>query len=160
MQNRARLVIYISLLFFLTPLARSFSAQSLSTPQYHHNQFPQLLVAELSREGYFVVNTDQPPQQPLWLQQSQFADFREISAEYEWFADFQSMTLSGFADGHYYLRLRNENQQFSSSVMIEVRHYPLWQALSLFGLGLSLFMVLVYLVLTLHVRRNKDARND
>ncbi|WP_417656809.1 hypothetical protein [Pseudidiomarina aestuarii] len=102
------------------------------------------------RAGYFVVEASlrESAEEPvslseLQLQQATSTDFNNPK-RYRFFGDFSELTATGVPSGHYFLRLVDEQGQSHSNVIeVTVDHYPLWQALSLFGIGLLLFVTLV-----------------
>lgn len=152
MPHRAWTVSYITLLLFITLIARPTSAYPSSAPQ----AFPELSAPSQSREGYFVLSLSQQPSEPLWLEYSTQANFSQVSRTYPWFGDFERMTLSGFADGEHYFRVRNKSAAaISNVVQVRVDHYPLWQALSLFFIGLVMFLLLAVLIWRNH-QRSRD----
>lgn len=146
--------IHIALLFLITLLARPAAAQpaSFAAPEQQATKFELSLSTDRSREGYFVVSIDQAPQAQMVLQQSSEADFATVDAEFVWFGDFTEMTLTGFSDGDYYFRLKPTLGVSSNTVALEVEHYPSWQAYSLFFTGLALFILLLFSIVTLHLR--------
>ncbi|RUO62102.1 hypothetical protein [Pseudidiomarina insulisalsae] len=144
-------IIHIALLFFITLLARPASAQDVTDA----TTYQLTLSSELSREGYFVVTLDQLPQKGLRIQQSSDVDFAVIDSEFAWFGDFEKMTLTGFSDGDYYFRIKPDGRLQSNVATIQVAHYPGWQAYSLFFIGLGLFVLLVTLIISLHLRSLK-----
>lgn len=182
MPDRARFVINIALLLLITLLARPASAYVLSsqtTPSNLANgKLPELSAPASSREGYFVLSLSESPSQRLIVEYSTDEEFREIDRTYPWFGDFQRMTLTGFGDGNHYFRIRSvadesgdlspQNSQLnnqpsiepsfepsnhvSNVVRVQVDHYALEQALTLFALGGLLFAILVVIILHQHRR--------
>ncbi|MFC0445132.1 hypothetical protein ACFOD1_09135 [Pseudidiomarina halophila] len=150
MPKRYGFISQIALLFLITLLARPAGAQDSKT---HFT----LSAQETSREGYFVVELDQVPQPGMIVQQSTVRDFSEISTEFAWFGDFEKMTLTGFSDGDYYFRLKPSAEISSNVISVKVKHYPRWQAYSLFFTGLALFTLLVVMIVTLHRRHRHDS---
>lgn len=159
MLNRARFISHIALLLFITLCARPTSAYLQSTAE----QPLSLSAPSLSREGYFILQLTSPPEQPLWVDYTTDASWREIERTYVWFGDFTQMTLSGFADGVHYFRVRDESGNVLSNVVqVHVDHYPLWQALSLFFAGLTIFVALVIVIVRSHrqTRTMQEGHND
>lgn len=174
MPDRARFVINIALLLFITLLARPASAYVLSSQTNPSNlansSLPELSAPESSREGYFVLSLSESPSQGFIVEYSTDEDFREIERTYPWFGDFQRMTLTGFDDGNHYFRIRavadesgglgpknsqpsiQSSNQVSNVVRVQVDHYALEQALTLFALGGLLFAILVVIILHKHRR--------
>lgn len=112
------------------------------------------------RAGYFVVEASMTqasvePEtrlQDLRLQQSASEDFQNAKY-YRYFGDFSELTATGVPTGDYYLRLvDSDGQQQSNVIQVTVEHYPLWQALTLFLVGLLLFSILVVTQLYFFVR--------
>ncbi|RUO72572.1 hypothetical protein CWI80_08460 [Pseudidiomarina sediminum] len=161
MPIRNGLIYHIALLFFITLLARPTATHALSLAQAKApaadlpTSYDLSIRPSLSREGYFVLRLGQVPQQSLTIEQSRHADFRTIEASFPWFGDFQQMTLSGFADGQYYFRVKPTDGVTSTTARLEVRHYPQWQAYSLFALGLVLFSCLVTCILVFSYRSRR-----
>ena len=150
MLGRARFISYITLLLLITLLARPTSA-------YAKPETFELSAPSQSREGYFVLSLSRSPQQPLWLDYSAQADFSKITRSYPWFGDFTQITLSGFANGEHYFRVRNQQHAVVSNVIsVKVDHYPLWQALSLFVAGLLLFILIAGVIVFYHQRSRAD----
>ncbi len=83
------------------------------------------------------------------LQQADNKEFKNPKVIYlgEDFATF----LSGLPDGDLYHRVRsvseNESSDWSSTVVVKVRHHPLELALTLFGLGALVFAFTVGIVI-------------
>ncbi|RUO60914.1 hypothetical protein [Pseudidiomarina marina] len=166
MPDRARFVINIALLLLITLLARPASAYVLSWQTESSNQsnseLPELSAPANSREGYFVLSLSKSPTQDLIVEYSTDEEFREINRTYAWFGDFQDMTLTGFSDGTHYFRLKvsssepaentHQETQLSNVVQVQVDHYALEQALTLFSLGGVLFAILVVIILYQHQR--------
>lgn len=178
MPDRARFVINIALLLLITLLARPASAYVLSSQTNPSNlansSLPELSAPESSREGYFVLSLPESPSQGFIVEYSTDEDFREIERTYPWFGDFQRMTLTGFDDGNHYFRIRaladesgglslknsqpsiqssiQSSNQVSNVVRVQVDHYALEQALTLFALGGLLFAILVVIILHQHRR--------
>ncbi|OZB03029.1 MAG: hypothetical protein B7X54_10360 [Idiomarina sp. 34-48-12] len=185
MPDRARFVINIALLLLITLLARPASAYVLSsqtnTSNLANSSLPKLSAPSKSREGYFVLSLSASPTQNLIVEYSADESFREIERMYPWFGDFQRMTLTGFGDGNHYFRIRSvadesgnlspQNSQLnnqpsiepsiepsnhvSNVVRVQVDHYALEQAFTLFALGGLLFVILVVIILYQHRRRSR-----
>lgn len=117
--------------------------------------------SETIKEGYFTVsvtvNGEVEPKD-LAVEASLDSDFRENVQRFPALGDFKRLSLTGFSDGTYYLRATASNIPAPSDVIkITVKHYPLWQALGLFIIGLMLFVTLVTVLLRSHWRVNKEA---
>jgi len=113
----------------------------------------ELTSVEMSKEGYFVLRSNTAPAATTWQLERWSAaptatqlNNQQPLALYPWPANTQQLTLSGFANGTYYFRLRASNNNYSNVVKVQVDHYPLWQALSLFSLGLGLFVIVVVVI--------------
>jgi hypothetical protein len=79
------------------------------------------------------------------MQQADSADFsnlisRDIEAE-------GSLTITGLEDGQYYFRLVNGPVSLTDPLLVTVEHHQLSRAGLFFGLGLTLFTILVVLIL-------------
>lgn len=116
------------------------------------------------REGYFTVSVNSSGSEPLnnlVIESSQTADFNDSVVSFPALGDFKQLSLTGFSNGNYYLRARADNLATPSNVIrVEVSHYPLWQALGLFFIGLLLFTLLVVVLLTLHRRTQRSVTDD
>ncbi|MDX1706421.1 hypothetical protein [Pseudidiomarina sp.] len=152
MPEPIRLVTYTALVFLLTLAARPSLAYSTAQTVEQLKPSAEYVLGgpeATVREGYFILSLDNPPTGDVTIQQSADTDFSSVTAEFNWFGDFSATTLSGFADGTYYFRL-NTPEGFSNVIQVEVLHYPLWQAFSLFFAGLLLFLILVLLIVRMH----------
>lgn len=98
---------------------------------------------EMSSEGYFVLSWTSEPDSdvPVTLQQSTSGNFNS-PVEYTLAAN-GSITLTGFEDGRYYFRARQEGSPFSETVVVDVAHHSLQRAFTFFLIGLALFVILV-----------------
>ncbi|WP_417658913.1 hypothetical protein [Pseudidiomarina sp.] len=158
MPNLIRFAVYIALFLLITLNARPASAYVLSA----QDELPALSAPSQSREGYFVLTLSEAPSQALWVEYSTDPEFTKVIRTYPWFGDFDRMTLSGFSNGEHFFRLRGEahpqtNQtQLSNVVKVRVDHYPLWQAIGLFLVGLVVFLALAGLIWTNHQRSRND----
>lgn len=108
---------------------------------------PLTASAEVSNEGYFVLNWDTSlSDSPLVLEQSTSPAFdsvitREVAAA-------GATTITGLADGEYYFRLRSEDRVLSDPVMITVEHHSLARAGTFFLIGACLFGLLITTIFT------------
>lgn len=146
-------------LFTLLPLS---AAASVSTGAFNYPATVSVALSapERVREGNFQLSVEQRSagsdagnhEPKSWvIEQSNRADFESVVASYAPVGSFQQLSLSGFDDGDYFFRARlraaepaahSTEQTFSNVVKVEVRHYPLWQALSVFSVGAALFFIL------------------
>ena len=141
------LMLGFSLLVFSgQPLAPAYAAQSFT-----------LEGPERSREGYFQLQVNGlDDDQAFIIELASAEDFSSIDATFSPLGSFRQLSLSGFDDGTYYFRARLDNNGepgsavHSNVLQVQVEHYPLWQALGLFGLGAVLFIALVTTLLRLH----------
>lgn len=158
MPNLTRFAVYIALFLFITLNARPASAYVLSA----QGDLPTLSAPSQSREGYFVLTLSESPSQALWVEYSTDPEFTQVLRTYPWFGDFDRLTLSGFSNGEHFFRLRGDSQpqanqtQLSNVVKVRVDHYPLWQAIGLFLVGLIVFLVLAGLIWRNHQRSRND----
>lgn len=119
-----------------------------------------------SREGYFTVSISTPGQPEMSLQNlrvetSLSKNFATVEQTFPALGDFKQLSLTGFSDGTYFLRARADNiAEPSAPIKVVVDHYPLWQALSLFGCGLVLFVLLVTVLLRAHSRTEAGEQHD
>lgn len=105
-------------------------------------------------EGYFYLEVDGlSDDQRFVVEMSHNDDFAAVEREFEPLGMFRELSLSGFDDGTYYFRARS-GDRYSNVVSVRVSHYPLWQALLLFGLGLIIFATLVYTIVYFYRRSN------
>lgn len=103
-------------------------------------------------EGYFNLEVEGlSDEQRFVVEMSQHEAFDSVDREFEPLGMFRQLSLSGFDDGTYYFRARS-GEQYSNVVSVTVAHYPLWQALALFLLGLMLFAALVFTIVYLYRR--------
>ncbi|WP_417664987.1 hypothetical protein [Pseudidiomarina sp.] len=158
MPNLIRFAVYIALFLLITLNARPASAYVLSA----QGELPVLSAPSESREGYFVLKLSDAPRQALWVEYSTDPKFTKVVRTYPWFGDFDRMTLSGFSNGEHFFRLRSDSHpqanstQLSNVVKVRVDHYPLWQAIGLFSVGLVVFIFLAGLIWTNHQRSRND----
>lgn len=146
------LVLCFLLILPITALASSLNQSSLN-PSSLNLRGPSSVV----KEGYFTVSvdpTDVTELNRITIEVASNLDFTEDTREFPALGHFNDISLTGFSDGKYYLRARVENasgQSFvSNTIEVTVKHYPLWQALSLFFVGLIIFITLVATLLLLH----------
>lgn len=150
----AKCVVTLLSLCLLLLLPRLVSAQSLtlSGPE------------DTVREGYFTVSVSESNSEVvknLVIESSTSAGFDQAVTHFPALGDFKQLSLTGFSNGTYYLRARADNIEAPSNVIqVKVNHYPLWQALGLFFVGLLLFIVLVVVLLTFHRRVQRGATHD
>jgi hypothetical protein len=105
-----------------------------------------------SSEGYFVLSWTSGPESetPVVLEQAATENFSS-PLEYTLAAN-GSITLTGFDDGRYFFRARQEGSPFSNTVVVEVVHHSLQRAFAFFLTGLALFLVLVVTI----IKGNRD----
>ncbi|MCK7458320.1 hypothetical protein [Idiomarina aminovorans] len=132
-------------LFFMLPTTTLASSLTLSGPE------------SVIKEGYFTVSVhanDINELNRITIEVASDSDFTERTRQFPALGDFKDISLTGFSNGKYYVRARAEdaNRQayVSNTVKITVKHYPLWQALTLFFIGLVIFITLVATLLLLH----------
>lgn len=111
----------------------------------------------LSAEGYFVLTWSSQAADPLVLEQAGAEDFRaavarEVPAS-------GNLTITGLADGRYFFRVGDGSGRWSEPIEITVRHHALPRALFFFGMGLLLFLVLCFTILT-GSRRDRRLADD
>ncbi|RUO25967.1 hypothetical protein CWE09_04365 [Aliidiomarina minuta] len=101
-------------------------------------------------EGYFRLTLQGlPDSERFTIEMAEDDQFSAIIAEYQPMGMFRELSLSGFDNGIYYFRAQSGDQT-SNTVSVEVRHYPLWQALSLFVVGAILFFLLIMTIIKYH----------
>ncbi|MCC5880762.1 MAG: hypothetical protein JJU03_12795 [Idiomarina sp.] len=156
LQGWAQTLLLASCLLVLTgQLVPPAHAQASGTSQSDTNHTITLTGTERSSEGYFQLQVEGlNDQQQFVIEQSSSADFYTIEARFPPLGSFRQISLSGFDDGTYFFRARVEQGDnavsYSTTHQVSVQHYPLWQALSLFGVGLGLFVALLTTLLWLH----------
>ncbi|CUS49324.1 MAG: hypothetical protein HLUCCO02_04740 [Idiomarinaceae bacterium HL-53] len=107
-------------------------------------------------EGYFQLQfettqfeTETPGN--VVIERAETQSFDSVVAHYAPMGDFQQLTLSGFSNGTYYFRARHaESNTVSNVVKVEVQHYSLVQAFTLFIFGGFIFALLVWVILRAH----------
>ncbi|MEX1220577.1 MAG: hypothetical protein WEA82_00520 [Idiomarina sp.] len=82
--------------------------------------------------------------QQLEIEQSTDEAFTQVQSRFPFLGTFRQISLSGFNDGNYWFRARglsNDGTEFTTApIAVTVQHYPLWQALTLFGVGAVMFL--------------------
>ncbi|HET8817000.1 MAG TPA: hypothetical protein VFM61_06080 [Pseudidiomarina sp.] len=120
------------------------------------------------RAGYFVVEASQSQSaatadlqlRDLQLQQSVSESFDDAKY-YHFFGDFSELTVTGVPSGNYFLRLVDSAGSPRSNIIeVRVDHYPLWQALTLFFIGLILFVILLITQLYFFIRNPIQITNE
>lgn len=99
-----------------------------------------------SAEGFLTISWDDTNNStPVALQISDHPTFNHLLKDIS-LTNQNAVHLSGFNNGTYYVRLHENKQQISSSdiAQFNVRHRQLDEAITLFILGLSLFVFLVF----------------
>lgn len=105
------------------------------------------------REGYFTLSVETARDDStasLVVERSNTENFSSVTHQYPFLGSSTSMTLSGFADGEYWFRVsasESAGTPSSPAIRVQVQHYPLWQALSLFAIGAALFLVVLVYIL-------------
>ncbi|MDV6314872.1 hypothetical protein [Idiomarina sp. HP20-50] len=109
------------------------------------------------KEGYFTVSVraaDEAELNRLTIEVASNSEFTQSTRQFPTLGDFKDISLTGFSNGSYYLRARAQNANgqslISNTIKVTVKHYPLWQALTLFFIGLVIFVTLVATLLLLH----------
>lgn len=148
-------VTWIVLLVTLAVMSASGSALAKASSEALTLTGPTTTISE----GYFnleVTHAQNP--HDILIEQGSDATFSSVSAEFRPMGSFEQISLSGFDDGTYYFRAR-EGDRVSNVVEVTVRHYPLWQAFSLFGLGAVIFILLVKTIIRYHLRSDSTVKN-
>lgn len=121
------------------------------------------------KEGYFTVSVSAPNFDELnrvTIEVASNSEFAKSTRQFPTLGDFQDISLTGFSNGTYYLRARAEGPDSevytSNTIEITVQHYPLWQSLTLFFVGLVIFITLVATLLLLHRQwiHSRQERHD
>lgn len=110
------------------------------------------------KEGYFNVSvsakSDKQKLNKLTIEVATDTDFTQNKKQFPALGDFSTISLTGFSDGLYHLRARAETSDgdvlVSNVIQVRVEHYPLWQALTLFFIGLIIFVAVVTTLLLFH----------
>lgn len=106
-------------------------------------------------EGYFTLYlTGTSPEQnfqQLEIEQSTDQNFTQVEGRFPFLGSFQQISLSGFSNGDYWFRARGERSNgevfTTAPVAVTVKHYPLWQALTLFSIGAVMFLIVAGYIL-------------
>jgi hypothetical protein len=107
-------------------------------------------------EGYFNLKVEGlGDEQRFVVEMAHNETFSNVERQFEPLGAFRQLSLSGFDDGTYYFRARS-GEQYSNVIAVTVSHYPLWQALLLFSLGLILFAALVFTVVYFYRRSSQE----
>ena len=69
----------------------------------------------------------------------------------------ESITLTGRQDGSYYYRIKDSNDKLSNVVHVTVEHHSLQKAFAFFALGLSLFVILIFVLRMGHLSIRSEA---
>ena len=110
----------------------------------------------LSSEGYFVLSWDAGPDGEQYvLQQALTPDFRDTLDRP--IAGAGSLTVTGLADDRYYYRVGDPQGRWSNTVEVTVAHHPLSRAFAFFSLGLVLFAVLIFTILSGYRQTRSEA---
>ena len=140
-----RYILLVLCIFFMLPTTTLASSLTLSGPE------------SVIKEGYFTVSVhanDINELNRITIEVASDSDFTERTRQFPALGDFKDISLTGFSNGTYYLRARAEDADrqgyVSNTIEITVKHYPLWQALTLFFIGLVIFITLVATLLLLH----------
>lgn len=149
-----RFILLALCFLYVLPVASHASSLTLSGPE------------TVVKEGYFSVSLSGSTVSELTritIEVARDSDFSGTIQEFPALGNFNSVSLTGFEDGTYYLRARarsnNETTHLSNTIQVRIQHYPLWQALTLFFIGLVLFVTLTAVLLLLH-RRWTQAQQD
>lgn len=103
----------------------------------------------LSSEGYFVLSWDAGAEDGQYvLQQALTPDFRETLDRP--IAGAGRLTVTGLGDDRYYYRVGDPQGGWSNTIEVTVAHHPLSRAFAFFSLGLALFAVLIFTILSGH----------
>lgn len=133
----------------------------LPTPTLANESAHQLTIegpTSVIKEGYFNVSVSAKSEQQkldkLTIEVATDANFTENQKQFPALGDFSTISLTGFSNGSYHLRARAETESgeslVSNVIQVTVKHYPLWQALTLFFIGLIIFVAVVTTLLLLH----------
>jgi len=121
------------------------------------------------KEGYFTVSvrtTDSIELNRVTIEVASNSGFAKSTRQFPALGDFKDISLTGFSNGTYYIRALAEGVDkqtyISNTIQVRVEHYPLWQALTLFFVGLVIFITLVATLLLLHRQwtHSKKERHD
>lgn len=122
---------------------------ALASPQINSD-------TKLSTAGYFQLRWQDSASQSFQLQQASNAAFRDAATLYR--GPDQATVISGLPDGDYFYRIRGDEQQWSEPLKVSVKHHSLGKALGFFGLGASMFLVMLVLLIK-GARRKEDEWN-
>lgn len=99
----------------------------------------------LSNAGYFQLRWSDETSRSFRLQQSSSADFNQTVTLYQ--GPDKATVISGLPNGMYFYRVANDQQQWSNSIIVTVKHHSLAKALSFFAVGAIMFIVMVTLLI-------------
>jgi len=105
----------------------------------------------LSTAGYFTLHWSAAPTEvnenlEFELQQANNPDFDNAVTRYQ--GSDKASIISGLANQTYYYRVRLGNQDdWSSTLAVEVKHHSLARAFGFFGLGIVMFLMTVTVLL-------------
>lgn len=100
----------------------------------------------ISDTGYYTLNWEPISQANLIeLQQSRTPDFKESEMIYHGHND--SFFLSGLQNGAYYYRMKVDNNAWSDTLTLTVKHHSFQKAWLLFILGAVVFSSIVWVII-------------
>lgn len=99
-----------------------------------------------SRDGYTALQWNAGDHSTFELQQSSDPDFSNTTTIYK--GPDRASFISGLNDGIYYFRIRGLSGSWSDTLCLSVNHQSLSLALFLAGIGMVVFLVTVWVVVT------------
>jgi len=117
----------------------------------------------LSTAGYFQLSWSAPSSihaspDLFILQQSESPDFNDAKTLYQ--GPDQASVISGLSNRTYYYRVRlTDDQNWSNTLAIEVKHHSLSRALGFFILGAMMFLATTFVLLKGARVRREDLVN-
>ncbi len=100
---------------------------------------------KLSTAGYFQLSWHDQSGASFQLQQSRTGDFRDAVTLYR--GPDRATVISGLPNGDYFYRVANAEHEWSHTLKVTVEHHTLGKALGFFGLGASMFVVMLTLLI-------------
>lgn len=100
---------------------------------------------DIATAGYFQLLWEADTNEPVRLETDTSADFSEPKTIYVGSA--RSRTVTGLEDGDYFYRIVVSEQLASSIIKVRVQHHSLQQALAFFGLGATMFAILLFVLI-------------
>lgn len=125
-----------------------------------HTSKQQVLEGDSEGESSAIKNTilDNAQHSATHLKIFTESTFSNVSHSIKIHSTQRAISLTGFSDGVYYARLFNENDQaFSNSVVITVKHHSMFNVWLVFISGATLFLILISYMVANVFRHKEEA---